>query len=227
MSKKFTKEELEQMEHDPLLDSYQKTLEYYNTHKSTIWSVLAAIVLILVGSVAWYYYSENQENKAQRLLAVAEQELINREYERALKGDDVSLTIGFEQIANSYPNTKAGNLAHYYAAVCEYRFNNNETALSYINDFEVPSGIMGVNALMLKATILEDLGRFEEAAQTFSEAAEWDENESTSPYYLLKAAQNYADAGLMGQVNNIITKIERDYPNSPEATDIKKLVVNG
>jgi outer membrane protein assembly factor BamD (BamD/ComL family) len=78
--------------------------------------------------------------------------------------------------------------------------------------FKAPKGILGVGALAFHASLLDDAGRYGEAATKFRQAANWDVNPSTTPQNLLRAAQSAMranDTRMAGQlVNEILTKYE-------------------
>lgn len=220
MTDQFTKEELE---HDPLLDTYVKTVGFYQQYKTLIIGGGIAVIALLVAIVGYNFYQSGQEEEAQRLMSVAEASFRSGNYEKALKGDLDALDPGFEQIINHYGSTNAGNLAHYYAAIAEYELDNLEVALSYIQGFDVPDGVLGVNALSLHAAILADLKRFPEAAAQYVKAAEQTDNESLSSFHYLKAAQAYFDGGNRDQALKMVNKILDAYPTSAQVNDAKKL----
>lgn len=221
MAKKLTKEELEQ---DPLLQSYAKVQETYLQHKNTIIGAGIAVILAIGLSIGYYYYSQSQENTAQRLMGSAETYFMTGDYQSALTGSEEEFTVGFEQIINNYSGTKAANLAHYYAAVSEYKLGNIQSALDYINEFEVPEGIMGVAPLSFKAVVLTETGNHEQAAETYVQAAELDINEATTPYNYLEAANAYHDAGNSEQARTYAQRILDDYSNSAQAPEAQRLL---
>lgn len=220
MTDQFTKEELE---HDPLLDTYVKTVGFYQEYKTLIIGGGVALVALLVAIVGYTFYQSGQEEEAQRLMAVAEASFRSGTYEKALKGDLDALAPGFEQIISNYGSTNAGNLAHYYAAIAEYELGNLEIALSYIQDFDVPDGVLGVNALSLHAVILADLKRFPEAAAQYVKAAEQTDNESLAAFHYLKAAQAFLDGDDRANASIMVNKILDAYPTSAQVNDAKKL----
>lgn len=221
MAKKLTKEELEQ---DPLLQSYAKVQQTYLENKNTIIGAAIAVIVIIGLSFGYYYYSQSQETRAQELMGVAETYFLNGNYEAALSGSEQEFTVGFEQIINNYSGTKAGNLARYYAAVSEYKLGNTEQALEYMREFEVPEGIMGVAPLSFKAVLLTETGSHQEAADTYVQAAELDENDATTPYNYLEAASAYNDAGNSDQARNYAQKVVDEYPNSPQVPEAERLL---
>lgn len=221
MSKKQVKEELE---HDVLLDTFSKAQSFYDQNKNLVIGAAIALVVIIGGSVGWHYYSLSQENKAQQLMADATQAYMQGNYEKALNGSEADFSVGFKQIVDNYGLTKAANLAEYYAAVCEYNLNNTEQALDYINSYEVPEGIMGVGPTSFNGVLLTELGRHDEAAQMYVKAAQWDQNESTTPYNYLEAAKAYYDAGNQQKAQEYAQLIVDEYSSSSQVTNAEKLL---
>lgn len=215
MSKNFTKEELE---HDPLLDKYTKAVSYFNTNKTLILSLLVTLLVVIGVLIGYNFYSASQEEKAQNLLATAEQFYSNGDYDKALNGDEYTLSYGFVQISDDFSGTNAGNLATYYAAVSHFNLGNYEEALAYITEYKQPKGIMGVGSVSFHASLLEVNGSLEKAAKKYEEAAKWDVNDSTTPYNLMKAAKIYYELDNASKVEELSSTIIEDYPNSPEAT---------
>lgn len=211
MSKRLKNEDLEQ---DLLIEYSSRFLHFYERNKAAVLGGGISLVLIIGLIIGYFFYSSQQEQEAQDLLGVAEQALFQGDYETALNGDDEEFTLGFAQIADNYSGTDAGNLAHYYAAVSEYELGNYESALSYIESFDKPRGILGVSPSVFHATVLLEMDQYEEAASLFEQAANWDENDATSPYNLYEAAQAYEEAGLPEEANRVLDQLLQDYPNS-------------
>lgn len=213
----------EQLEKDVLIDSYEKVQTFYEENRNSILISAIAAILVIGGAIGYYYYSQSQERKAQQLMGYAEDYFLTGDFQKALEGSEEEFTVGFEQIINNYSRTDAANLARYYAAVSEYNLGNTEEALSHMQDYEVPEGIMGVAPLSFHAVLLTELQRHEEAAEMYVKAANWDKNESTTPYNLLEAAYAYRDAGNRQTAREIANRILEEYPNSSQAPQAEKL----
>lgn len=220
MSKKLSREELEQ---DLLIEYSSRFVHFYNQNKAAVLGGGTAIVLTILLVIGYVFYSAQQEREAEVLLGVAEQFMMNGDFERALYGDDDALTLGFVQIARNYSRTSSGNLANYYAAVAEFELGNFEAAIDFIKQFNPPSGILGVAPLMMHAIILSELERFDEAALAFERAAEWDINNSTTPRGLFEAALAHRKTGNTRQALINLNRILDEFPNSQQAVNAERL----
>ena len=220
MSKGLKKEDLEQ---DILIEYSSRFMYFYENNKGAVIGAGVGLVVVIGLIIGFFVYSGQQEEEAQNLLGIAEEQLMQGNYETALYGNEQDFTLGFEQISNNYPRTSAGNLATYYAAVSDFEHGNMESALQRMQNFDVPDGIMGVAPLSLHAILLSELDRYEDAAEKYIEAAEWNENTSTTPYNLLEAANAYNEAGSTDQAIQVVDRILEEYPNSLQAAEAKRL----
>lgn len=221
MSKKQVKEELEQ---DVLLETFSKAQSFYDKNKNTVIGSAIAVIILIAGSVGYYYYAEAQESEAQELMGQASQAYLQGNYEKALTGSDADFTVGYKQIINNYGMTDAANLARYYAAVSTFKLGNYQEALKYIENYEVPAGIMGVGPLSFHAVIHTELGNHAEAAELYVKAAEWNVNDSTTPYNYLEAANAFHDAGNAEKAQQYAQKIIAEYNNSDQVTEAERLL---
>jgi predicted negative regulator of RcsB-dependent stress response len=220
MSKRLSKEELES---DPLIENYNRAAAYVTENSSFIITIAIAVVVLVGGIVGYNFYSSAQEEQAQQLLSVAENYYNQADYENALYGDEFELTYGFDQISEEFPRTNAGNIAHYYAAVSSFEMGDIENALMYIQGFDIPEGILGVGPLSFHGKLLLANENYEAAAQKFIQAANWDQNDVTTPSNLLEAAQAYYSANNFDQADAIATQITEEYPQSGQFADAQRL----
>ena len=221
MSKKLSKEDLEQ---DILIEYSSRFVYFYNQNKAAVIGGGLGIILVIGLVIGYVLYSNQQSQQAEVLLGVAEQALMRGDIEGALYGDDDEFTLGFVQIARNYGSTSSGNLANYYAAIAEFELNNYEEALEFIKRFSPPRGILGVAPISMHANILMELGRYEDAARQFERAANWDVNNSTTPYNLFEAAQAYMEAENNQRAIQHLEAILADYPNSQQATRAQRML---
>lgn len=186
----------EEIQADAFVTGYAKSLDYFYHHKTLVYAIIGSVVGLIVLFAAWSVYSDGQNVEAKALLVEAESAFIRKDFAAALNGDGAT-NVGFLAIASDYGSTETGNLAAYYAAVSASQLNDFDTALEMISNFDVPKGVMGVGAVGLHAAILESMGNHAEAAKLYEKAANWDVNDSTTPSYLVKAANAALNAGDM------------------------------
>jgi tetratricopeptide (TPR) repeat protein len=221
MAKKLAKEEVEQ---DLFTRSFSKVQAFYLNNRKIIMASGAVVLLAIGLAIGYHYYEKSQNKKAAKKMAMAEEYLMRGNYKLALTGSAQNFTVGFQQIINNYSNTRAGNLARYYAAVSEFHLGNTQKALSYINKYKAPDGILGVAPLSFKAMLYTQAGKYTKGAQTYVKAAEWDVNNSTTPYNYLEAARAYHAAGQPDKAKKYVQLIINDYSNSSQSNDAKKLL---
>lgn len=220
MSKRLSKEELES---DPLIENYKRVADYYVANKSQILAITIAVVVLIGGFFGYKYYSSAQEDQAQELLAIAETAYNNGNYEEAIYGNDFELTYGFDQIAEEFPWTNAGNLANYYAAVSSFELGDVDNALMYMEEFNVPEGILGVGPLTFHAKLYLAKENYTAAAEKFIQAAEWNENEVTTPSNLYEAAEAYYKAENYDRASELVNRVIEEYPESNKLAESQRL----
>lgn len=205
--RKLTREEIEE---DILVTRYYQVQQYLKDNKALVIGVAVAIVLAIGGMIGYSVYSENQEAKAQNMLANAQMSFMQANYENALNGNPNAFTSGFKTVMSEYGGTKAANLAHYYAAVSAFKLGQTTEALSYMQDFKTTKGILGVAPIQFYASLLEAEGNYGQAGDKYVEAAEWEETPTTTPQNYINAANAYIAAGSSDKAVTIINRLLED-----------------
>ena len=215
MSKNLSREELEQ---DLLVEYSSRLLHFYQQNKSKVIGGGTAFFVLVASVIGFTFYSSQQSDRAEQLMVQAENLYRAGSFEQALYGDEETFTVGFEQIANNYGSTDAGNLAHYYAASSRAEMGEFEEALAAIEKYKSPKGVMGVAPRALHAYILAETGNYEMSGKKYEEAANLVENESTTPMYLISAAKAYMKAGNNSKAADLLDTVIKQYRNSQYAT---------
>jgi TolA-binding protein len=65
--------------------------------------------------------------------------------------------------------------------------------------------------------------RYDEAGQKYLEAADWNENASTTPYNLMEAAIAFNEAGNTDRAIEIVDRVIEEYPNSLQSAEAKRM----
>ncbi len=192
-------------------------------YKTPIIAIIAAIVIIMVGSMAYNtYVAEPQEKEAAEAMFVAEGLFASQDFEKALNGDGVNL--GFLQIIEEYGSTTAGNLAHAYAGMALAQLGRYEEAIDELKAFDGEDKIITPAALGTLGSCYAQTGDADAAAKYFVKAAEKANNNSISPFYLLQAGNIYEQQGNASKALKLYEEIKNEYSTSSIAMDIDKYI---
>ena len=191
-------------------------------YKTPIIAIIALIVILILGSMAYNtYVAEPKEKEAAESMYVAENLFAARDFEKALNGDGVNL--GFLQIAEDYSGTKAGNLANAYAGLSLAQLGRYEEAIESLEAFDGSDKVVAPSVAGALASCYAQTGDANKAAKSYIEAAKIADN-SVSPFYLMQAGIIYEQQGDANKALKIYEEIKNNYPTSSIAADVEKYI---
>ena len=197
-------------------------------NQKAIFYVLAGIVLIILGYLAYQKYIQGPKEKE----AADELAFPKTYFEQAMDNEvalDSLLTLGlngadgkfgFVDISNEYSGTKAGNLANYYAGMSYLRLRNYPEAIAYLEKFSSDDELLAPLAKGAIGDAFADINQPKDAYDYYLEAAKITENSFTTPIFLFKAANTAMDLENYNDALKLFNRIKNDFPNSSEADDI-------
>ena len=141
----------------------------------------------------------------------------------ALNGDGQFL--GFLDVSNEYNLTNAGNLANYYAGLCYLHTAQYEEAIEYLSNFSSDDIILSTLALGCIGDAYLELEENSKALKYYEKAVENNDNEFTTPRYLMKQANILEMGEEFEEALEIYNQIKEDYSKSKIAQDIDKYIV--
>lgn len=190
--------------------------------KTLIIAVIAVLVVILAifGLRRWYF--QPRENRAAEEMFAAEQWFAQGDFQKALDGDDTYR--GFGNIADNYNGTKAGNLARYYAGICNLRLGNFDDAASWLKKYKGRDTYTRPLAKIALGDAEMELGNIKEAVNNYMKAAEMEDNFVTTPTALFKAGMGYMMLGINDKALECFNKVKHNYPESTEWSEIDKYI---
>lgn len=204
-------------------ESIDKAEHYVRENKKSL-SIIGLAILGVVAAYLGYnqFIVKPQEEQAQDEMFVAEQYFGQDSIEMALKGD--GSYPGFQEIVDNYGSAPSGNLAQYYLGMSLLKKGDYEAAIEALKSYDAEDDITGALALGAIAGAYIELGNNDEALSYFDKAIDYDENNFTTPLFMMKAAlvhelKNEPQAAL-----DLYNKIKSDYPTSTEARDIEKYI---
>ena len=190
--------------------------------KTLIIAVVAVLVVILAifGLRRWYF--QPREDRAASEMFAAEQWFAQGDFQRALDGDDTFR--GFIAVADSYKGTKAGNLARYYAGVCNLQLGNFDEASRWLKKYNGKDTFTRPLAEIMKGDAAIELGNTKEAVDHYLKAAKMEQNFVTAPTALFKAGMGYIMLEDNQKALDCFNQIKQNYPESTEWSEIDKYI---
>lgn len=183
--------------------------------------VLGTIALIILGYFGFQrFILDPREKEAQSQMFMAERYFEQDSLRLALNGD--GQYPGFLAIIDDYGMTKSAKLAHYYTGLIYLNQGQFQEAIDHLKKFNTKDVMLAPMAKGAIGDAYMELGKKEEAASQYTEAANTFKNEFTTPVFLQKAAWAYEDAGKKDEALDTYNKIKTEYPRSAEARDIEK-----
>ena len=197
------------------------TEQFYNEHKKTIWTVVAAVLVVGLGILAYnkFIYQPKCVEAMQQTYP-AEMNFQNGEYALALSGDGNNL--GFEDIIAEY-GTKSGKAVYLYAGICELQLGNYEEALSYLKKYNGKEPILAARAKACEGDAYVALGDYAAAVRCYKAAVAKADNVFAAAY-LVKEASAHEALGQNAEALACYNAVKMDYPQSIEAYDIDKFI---
>ncbi len=219
MAKKNTKEEEEIIV--DVEEVYSKTEEFIHKHQVQLLGGVAVIVFLILGYFSFQkFYLAPLEEEAQSQMFVAEQYFQKDSFNLALNGD--ATYIGFLDIADQYGLTNAGNLAHYYAGISHLRLGQFEEAIAHLKEFDSDDVMLSAIALGAQGDAHMELGDAAQALSLYEKAAKSNENEFTTPIYLMKAGLAAEKLEKFDQAVAFYGRLKTDFPTSNEGRNAEK-----
>jgi tetratricopeptide (TPR) repeat protein len=112
--------------------------DFFEKYKKPITYGGIALLVLILGTVAWKYYVGSNNTKALSAMWRAEQMFEKDSFALALNNPGGGYE-GFQGIISKYGSTPAGNMARYYAGVSYLNLGKFDDAIKYLEDFS-PAG---------------------------------------------------------------------------------------
>ena len=205
--------------------SYSKFENFFKTYNKALTFGLVAIVVLAGGFV--YYMEMIQKPNEEK----AKEEIFTAEYYFGLDSFNLALNgkegeyYGFIQVIDEYGNTKAGNLAYYYAGICYLNTGKFQEAIDHLGKFSSNDIILSSMALGCTGDAYRELGNSEEAVKYYEKAADKNINDYTTPLFLKKAALTFEeDLKNNEKALSLYKRIQKEFANTEAANDIEKYI---
>ena len=200
-----------------------KTEQFLESNQKLISIVIGSIVVIVLGYLGLNkFYLEPRNTDAKDQMFMAQNYFEKDSFNLALNGDGNNL--GFLDIIDNYGSTDAGNLSNYYAGVSYLHMGEYENAIEYLKDFDTDDALLGSISLGAQGDAQLELGKKDKALDLYTKAYKLNNNELTTPAYMLKAAELLESTNKNAEALKIYETIKQKFPESNEGRNIDKYI---
>ncbi len=212
---------------DTLVDlgSVQKQIDDLWLHYGDrIKYVGGGILAVVVAYFAYQnFYAGPRQQEALKQMFIAEQKFAQDSFQVALNGNGVEFT-GFKDIASQYSSTPAGNLAHYYAGVCNLNLGNFDEAVKYLDDYDGEGKLGCIMKHGALGDAYSEKEMYDKALSQYEKAVDEGDDEVLTPYYMKKLAMLnlYDKINKPAEAKKIYKSIKDKYPKSIESQECDK-----
>ena len=184
----------------------------------------AAVVVALLLLATHRFYTLPREAKAKEQIFTAEQYFEKDSFNLALNGD--GNYPGVLDIIDNYGRTPSGNLAKYYAGISYLHIGKYKEAIEYLEGFKTDDVLLKPIAIGAIGDAYAEQGNKEKALKYYSDAAEMNANNFTTPVYLLKQARMYETMGNKEKALSTYMLLKDKYTDSNEGRLVDKYIAH-
>ena len=235
MAKKVSRKELK--EPDEFLSFTVRALKWVNEQKVALIVGTLAVVVVVLGTFAWRWYSLSKEKAASvdfiKAREILDSRVIPRDEAAGTSAADGSFAsqddkyraavAEFEQVAKSHSNSATAALATYYVAEYSRRTGDYDKAIENFKSYlksEGPSGELAAFAVEGIAASLEAQGKEDQAAQQYKRLTEspFDMQPDRGLFHVARLEQK---AGRAAEAVRLFNEIIEKYPKTTYMRDIQ------
>ncbi|MBW6537297.1 MAG: tetratricopeptide repeat protein [Mariniphaga sp.] len=200
-----------------------KTERFIEENQKPITYAVGAIILVVIAYLGFTrFYLHPREDEAQSQMFMAENYFERDSFNLAINGDGNYL--GFLDIIDDYGMTKSANLAKYYTGISYLHLGQYEDALDYLKGFKTKDLLLGPIAEGARGDAKLELGDMEGALKHYKKAYSMNNNELTTPVYMMKAARLLETMDELEDALAIYQEIKEKYPETNEGQNVDKYI---
>lgn len=179
---------------------------------------LGPLLLAVLGYFGYEeFYVKARQKKALEHLFYARQYFSRDEIKKALGGESALKSggyMGFSDIIEHFPSTKAANIARFYAGLSHYKLGNYQKALELWKDFSAKDDFLFPMKYGMMGDAYIQLDKNDQALDYYIKAARARDNDFTSPLYFYKAAVLAFKIGNYKESKNCFIDLKEKYPKN-------------
>lgn len=181
-----------------------------------------AVAIVVIYLALGKFYLQPREKEAKEQMFMAEHYFQTDSFNLAINGDGNYL--GFLDIIDNYGMTESANLAKYYTGISYLKLGEFDQAIEYLDKYDTEDLLVAPVAEGAKGDAYLELGKNDKALSQYKKAYQLNENELTSPVYMLKAAAVLESMEKYSDALDIYNELKEKFPNSNEGRSIDKYI---
>ncbi len=194
---------------------------FIENNKKPLLIVLGAVIVVVLGLI-WFLKSHNEKKAEANDAIFKAQSWFERDsFQLALSGNEDFQ--GFEEVADQYSHTPAGNLACAYAGICYKNLGKNDEAIKYLKKFSADDNLVSPAIYGAIGDCFFDSNSLKDAESYYKKAID-SKNNMIAPLYTYRLAMLYFNNGDNSKAADLMEKLKEDYPQSNEARDADKYI---
>ncbi len=215
---------------DEFRDSIVHGVESVASHQQAVWLVIAAAIVVALSVFGWSTYTSRQTAKASASLDDAMkifQARIRAPGEQAEPGEITYVDEKnkyadaekkFLEAAGQYKRTKPGQVAQYYAALCEIQLKNYAQAEKTLGEFSSSDdSLTGLAKFQLAGVYLQE-NKDSQAVAIYNQLSDKPTVFVPKPVVLLALADHYRRSD-PAQAEKLYNQVKKDFPEAAQEAD--------
>jgi tetratricopeptide (TPR) repeat protein len=204
-------------------EALSKTERFIEKNQKLLTIIIGSIVIVVLIFFAFKrFYMAPKEQEVKEQMFMAERYFEMDSLSLALNGD--GMYPGFLGIIDDYGMTQGANLAKYYAGICYLKLGNYDEAIDHLGSFKGKDQVLGPMAKGAIGDAYMELNQPSKAADYYLAAAEMQENEFTTPVFLMKAGWTYETLKDYKNALKVYEEIKFKFPSTNEGREIDKYI---
>lgn len=196
--------------------------DFFEKNQSLVLGLMVAGVLLLGGYLAYAFgFKAPREASAMESIYKAQDQFSKDSFALALENPGGGFD-GFLTIIEDYSGTKAGNLAKYYAGISYLNLGRYDDAINFLESYSANDDITPIMKSGALGDAYAESGNLDKALGLYKTAANAEDNEFLTPYYLYKYAILSKKQGSDADAVTAFERIKKNYPNSNEASEAER-----
>lgn len=199
---------------EALQKEFGKAESFFNDNKNLLTIAGGVVIAIALAFLGYKYWVKQQNVEAQTAMYDSVYYFESDSLDLALQGTGGNT--GLLEVADSYGNAPAGNLAKFYVGVAYMKQGKFDDAISYLKDFNANDEVVQGKAYALIGDAYMEKGETTEAISYYEKAAGYNPNKFITPGYLMKLATANEIASNKSAAIEAYSELIENYPTSTE-----------